>query len=47
MIKTFEELRSEILDERQFILEHIAECLEESTEFNRGEWVELKPTMKC
>jgi hypothetical protein len=38
MIKTFEELRSHIWDERQGILEHIAENMEESTAFTRGKW---------
>lgn len=38
MIKTFEELRTRIWEERQYMLEHIAENLEESTEFMRGQW---------
>ncbi len=38
MIKTFEELRSHIWDERQHMLELIAESLEESSEFARGRW---------
>lgn len=38
MIKTFEQLRSHIWDERQFVLGHMADCLKESTEFERGKW---------
>lgn len=41
MIKTFEELRTHIWEERQHWLERIAESLEESTEFNRGSWTGL------
>lgn len=36
MIKTFEELRSQIWAERQYELENIIDWLEGSTEYTRG-----------
>ena len=39
MIKTFEQLRSHIWDERQYILELIPESMEDATEFERARWV--------
>jgi hypothetical protein len=36
MIKTFEELRSHIWDQRQYELENIIDWLEGSTEYTRG-----------
>ena len=38
MIKTFEQLRSHIWDERQHRLEAIPEEMEYSSEFERGRW---------
>ena len=36
MIKTFEELRSHILEDKHDMMEHSINELEESTEFSRG-----------